>query len=89
MSLTRLQGRVAKLEAQHAPGGDPAPAYVPPEPPPGWWREFFCLCHELPHGADVLLALSLSEADVQALLALPDVDSFLSALEEIPTDDTT
>jgi hypothetical protein len=38
----------------------------------------------------VLLALSLSEADVQALLALPDVDvdSFLPTLEEIPTDAT-
>ena len=86
--LSRLTMRLRRLEARRSPLADPP--YTPPEPPPGWWREFFCLCRELPHGADVLLALRLSEADVRALLALPDVDvdSFLPTLEEIPTNAT-
>ena len=46
MSLTRLHGRVAKLEAQRAPGGAPGVVYEHPEPSPEWFAEVFRLLQE-------------------------------------------
>ena len=57
--------RMAQLLAPATPSGFP-------EPSPGWWREFTTVCHELPHGVDVLQALGLSEVDMQTLLTLEE-----------------
>jgi hypothetical protein len=46
MSLTRLHSRVAKLEAQRAPGGVPGLVYEHPEPSPEWGAEVFRLLQE-------------------------------------------
>ena len=56
----RFDGRLRRLE-QQAPetawlhsGGDPAPAYVYPEPPAAWFAEVFRLLLESGHGEAVL-----------------------------------
>jgi hypothetical protein len=61
MSLTRLHGRVAKLEAQRAPGGAPSLAYEPPEPSPEWFAELFRLLLESGHVEAVLSSWGVPE----------------------------
>jgi len=56
---------MAQSLAPVTPSGFPAPS-------PSWWREFATVCHELPHGADVLQALGLSEVDMHTLLTLEE-----------------
>ena len=75
MSLTRLHGRVAKLEAQRAPGGAPGVVYEPPEPSPEWCAELFRLLLESGHIEAVLSSWGVPEDSIGPMVAAMAADS--------------
>ena len=75
MSLTRLHSRIAKLEAQRAPGGAPGLVYEHPAPPAKWCAEVIRLLQESGYVEAVLGSWGVPEDIIGPMAAAMVEDS--------------